>query len=89
MTAGHIYWMSSIAQPLVDSHYWEKTSDHRNDGLNSLLNQIARETFVGTPVRYFDVFNLTLPMDNASPDNAHYSLFVMKEMVNALLTDMI
>ena len=30
-----------------------------------------------------------LSSDNASPDNAHYSLFVMKEMVNALLTDIV
>lgn len=83
-----IYWMSSIAQPLTDCYYWGSISDHRNDALNSMLNDIARDVFSGTLVRFFDVFNLTLSMNNAAFDNAHYSLFVMREMVDALLTDL-
>ena len=84
-----VYWMSSIAQPMVDSYYLRSIWDHRNDGLNSLLNDISRGILTGTPVKIFDVFNMTLPLNNAPVDNAHYGVFVMKEMVDALLTDLV
>lgn len=48
-----------------------------------------RDCFKGTPVKFFDVLKMTLPANNVQVDLAHYSLFVMKEMVNALLSDLL
>jgi len=84
-----LYWMSSIAQPMVDSYHWQSIWDHRNDGLNSMLNDVARGVFTNTPVKIFDVFNLTLPVNSAAFDLSHFSLFVLKEGVDALLTDLV
>lgn len=83
------YWMSSVAHPTNDCDYMGSIFDHRNDGLYSLMNDIARGVFKGTHVRYFDVFNISLAINNPPFDMSHYSLFVLSETVEALLTDVL
>lgn len=80
------FWMSSISEPLEQSRSRYREGDHRNDGLYSLLNDIAKRGLKDTGVQFFDVFNLTLAVNDAALDNAHYTHYILKEMVRVILT---
>ena len=84
------FWMSSIASSMADSAFLSGTGNHCNDGLFGVLNGIAKDELVGSSaIRYIDLFSLTLPMNNAPRDGSHYLSFVLKEMVNAQITDLL
>ena len=75
---------------MVDSGFLAGSGNHINDGLYGVLNKIAKDELVGTSaIGYIDLFSLTLPVNNAPRDGSHYLSFVLKELVNAQITDLL
>lgn len=84
------FWISSVAFAMVDSGFLAGSGNHINDGLYGVLNKIAKDELVGTSaIGYIDLFSLTLPVNNAPRDGSHYLSFVLKELVNAQITDLL